>query len=225
MRRIKNFKSEIVKLNSLNVSNQSDGDESNVTEYNTGTWKLLNPNLKCLVKHLENKSITRKDVFEYYKSYFSSNSRDASLPFLVTMLWGFGTNGYGAYRTNKYFGTAENINLINTAFEELKMHNISNAYSLLMQIKGLNISYISKVLFFATKTLGIENYTLIFDIRVARALVDLEAGAEISKILNITPSDKFEDYERYNRLIHKTANELNVEADALEMFLFIKGGE
>ncbi len=225
MKRIINFKSEILKLNLDTEEKQISNNYSNVTTYSTSTWKLLNSNLKSQVLHLENKHIVRNDVFEYYKSYFSSNSVDASLPFLVTMLWGFGTNGYGAYRTNKYFGSAENIKLINAAFEELKKHDISKAYSLLMQIKGLNISYISKVLYFATKSLGIENYTLIFDIRVARALVQIEAGVEISSILNITPSDKYEDYVNYNNLIHMKARELEVEADSLEMFLFLEGGK
>jgi hypothetical protein len=225
MKNVINYKSEILELNLDTEQNQINNNYSNVTTYNTSTWKLLKSNLKSQVEHLENKPINRNDVFEYYKSYFSNNSKDASLPFLVTMLWGFGNNGYGAYRTNKYFETVENIQLINSAFEDLKKHDICNAYSLLMQIKGLSISYVSKVLYFATKTLGIENYTLIFDIRVARALVEIEAGKEISSILNITPSDKYEDYVNYNNLIHRIAKELKAEADSLEMFLFLEGGK
>ena len=197
MRNIINYKSEIEKLKSVSEYDAVLDNYSNVTLYNTGTWRLLNSNLKSQVKHLENKPINRNEVFEYYNSYFSGETKDASLPFLVTMLWGFGSNGYGAYRTNKYLVSEENVKIINLSFEELKLHNISKAYELLMQIKGLNISYVSKVLYFATKALGIENYTLIFDIRVARALVEIEAGKEICSILNITPSDKSEIVSKF----------------------------
>lgn len=225
MRNIIKYKSEIEKLKSVSEYDAVLDNYSNVTIYNTGTWRLLNSKLKNQVKHLENKPINRNEVFEYYNSYFSGETKDASLPFLVTMLWGFGSNGYGAYRTNKYLVSEENVQIINHSFEEMKLHNTSKAYELLMQIKGLNISYVSKVLYFATKALGIENYTLIFDIRVARALVEIEAGKEISSILNITPSDKYEDYVKYNNLIHRVAKELQTEADSLEMFLFLEGGK
>jgi hypothetical protein len=219
------YKSEIEKLKSVSEYDAVNDNYSNVTVYNTLTWRLLNSNLKSQVEHLENKPLNRKEVLEYYSRYFLNESMDASLPFLVTMLWGFGSNGYGAYRTNNYLVSEDNVKLINRSFEELKLQNIKEAYDLLMQIKGLNISYVSKVLYFATKALGIENYTLIFDIRVARALVEIEAGKEICSILNITPSDKYVDYVKYNNLIHKMAKELETAADSLEMFLFLEGGK
>lgn len=38
--------------------------------------------------------------------------------------------------------------------------------------------------------------------------------------LNISPSNKYEDYKGYNMLIHRWAKELKVEAENIEMFLF-----
>ncbi|WP_416202349.1 hypothetical protein [Acinetobacter sp. ANC 4470] len=91
---------------------------------------------------------------------------------------------------------------------------------MLKTIDGLNISYISKFLYFASRELAHDHYCLIFDIRVARALVRLTCPAEIVDIVDIKPSDKFQDYQSYNSLMHTLAQKYAVDAEALEMYLF-----
>lgn len=186
--------------------------------YDVIRWEKLIPEAKKSVASFAGKYITRQDVIQAYQAYYKGKA-DFIYPFTLSMIWGFSTNGYGTYRTNKYLETVENRDKIKRALDLVKDNKIETAYKTLKEIKGLNISYISKVLYFATRALEIKNYALIFDIRVASALVKL-LNPEVAAFLEVTPSNKFKDYQKYNEMLHHWATELKVEAEALEMFLF-----
>ena len=215
MRNIFNYKEEIAALNPL---------ENSKFYYNPSTWKLLDKPWRERLITIENKEISRKDIIECYKNYYEKNDSDFIQPFLLTMVWGFAKNGYGAYRTNKYLQIVNHENIKN-ALTNVKKGNIKGAFDLLMKIDGLSISYVSKVLYFATRGVGIKNYTLIFDIRVARALVEIEAGPIIASIISVNPSGKFIDFDIYNNLMHEIANKIDAKAECLEMYLFEVGGK
>ncbi len=187
--------------------------------YEPERWEKLEIHAKALVKPYENTFISRQDVINAFTKYYNEKT-EALFPFIMTMLWGFGNTGYGTYRTNKYISNTENLNLISSAFNAAKTSNIQQAYNDLQKIKGLNVSYISKLLYFATRACNQEAYALIYDIRVARALVKLYANDSILDLLQVYPSDKYKDYESYNKLVHKWAKELNVNAENIEFFLF-----
>ena len=187
--------------------------------YKRGTWKNLKSNHKALFKDYENKMITRPDVIKAYKDYFNGKG-DCLKPFLMTMIWGFADTGYGTYRTNSYVTDAANLKLVKAGVDAVKINDLKSAFKHLKSIKGLGISYLSKVLYFATKGAGIKEYALIFDIRVARSLVQLSVPAFMMNLVSIFPSNKFEDYQKYNDLLHKLAKQYKVEADAIELFLF-----
>jgi hypothetical protein len=193
-------------------------DES-VFQYDRHRWSKLNKESKKLVTSFEGEKVSRRDVIDSFKSYYQGKS-DYLLPFTMTMIWGFNDTGYGTYRTNKYLETEENRAIIENALKATNHGEIEKAFKLFMKVKGLNVSYISKLLYFGTRAKEKENYALIFDIRVARALVKLLDSEGISGLLNITPSGKFKDYDSYNKLIHRWAKELEVEAENVEMFLF-----
>ncbi|MCY0968554.1 8-oxoguanine DNA glycosylase OGG fold protein [Chryseobacterium wangxinyae] len=204
------YKELINKLNPL--------DESEFM-YNTKTWNKLNSELKNNLTIFEDKSISRSMVVDSFKSYFNGNT-DFSLPFVLTMIWGFADTGYGTYRTNNYYESNENQNFMKNAFKYVSQCEIEKAYKELQKIKGLNISYISKLLYFSTKACGYQDYCLIYDIRVAKSLVKLTCPPEIYEILDIKPSNKYIHYSKYNVLMHKIANDNGVSPEALEMFLF-----
>lgn len=76
-------------------------------------------------------------------------------------------------------------------------------------------------MYFASKGLSDNKECyLIYDIRVARALVKMTCPAEIYEIIEVMPSDKFSHYKKYNEMLYRIASENDIEADALEMFLF-----
>jgi len=187
--------------------------------YKTVVWKNLSAVHKELVRDFENKMVSRADVVKAYEEYYIGKG-DYLRAFLLTMIWGFEDTGYGTFRTNNYITIPAHTERVKTALEAVRKNNIEKAFKELKHIKGLGISYLSKVLFFATKGKGITDYCLVFDIRVARALVMLNAPAFVNDIINVMPSDKWEDYRKYNEMIHNYASQYQVDADAIELFLF-----
>ena len=187
--------------------------------YDNKRWAKLNPLYKKLIKDFEDKPICRAEVIKAYKEHYS-NQVDVMRAFMLTMVWGFSDTGYGTHRTNAYISEPSNIALIKKAIYAVKQNDLKSAFHDLKKIKGLGVSYITKVLYFATRGAEQSNYALIYDIRVASALVQLTTPKEIFEIVRINPSSKFVDYEKYNALIHDIARKCKVEAESLEMFLF-----
>lgn len=192
-------------------------------KYNKFRWSNLNQDYKDLIKRFEDKEISRQDVIDAYKGYYNDNTNGYMKAFLLTMVWGFADTGYGPHRTNNYISNEENKDKIKKTLDLINENNedsLKKAFNQLKKIKGLGISYLTKILYFATRSKNIDSYVLIFDIRVAGALVKLTTPKEIYDIVDIGPSSKFKDYEQFNNIIHKIAEENNVEAEQLEMYLF-----
>ncbi len=187
--------------------------------YNIQKWRHLSVEHKILVSDFEDTYISRADVIKAFKSYYSGNG-DYMRAFLLTMIWGFADTGYGTYRTNNFISTSANTELIKQSIDSARVNDLERAFNLLKKINGLGVSYISKVLYFATRGAGIQDYALIFDNRVAQSLVRLFASNGIYRLVNISPSSKFEDYQMYNKLIHQFASQYEVEADVIELFLY-----
>ncbi|MDR7370168.1 hypothetical protein [Flavobacterium aquidurense] len=187
--------------------------------YNRKRWEKLNPKFTNFISEFENVDISRQDVIDSFQNFYIGKS-NWEKPFLLTMIWGFADTGYGTYRTNNYIAEEKNQNLIQKSFEAVKNNNLELAYKSLKSIKGLNISYISKILYFATKACDYKEYALIYDIRVAKSLIKLSTTPEIFEIVEVVPSSKFVHYKIYNTLMHKYSAELNLDAESLEMFLF-----
>lgn len=187
--------------------------------YNTKNWQQLSVEHKILISDYDDAFISRSDVVMAYNNYYSGHG-DYIRAFLLTMVWGFGNTGYGTYRTNSFLSDTKNTLIIKDSIEAVRSNNLKFAYDNLTKIKGLGVSYITKVLYFATRGAGIQDYALIFDIRVANSLVRLSASNDVYEIVKVSPTSKFEDYQKYNMLIHQSAKQYGVEADAIELFLF-----
>lgn len=192
-------------------------------EYKTSAWQLLKEEHKELIQEFEGKEVNRGAIIQAYKNYYNKEV-DVLKPFLLTMIWGYSDTGYGNYRTNKYLVSKEGIDQtgsIKSAIDLAQAYKIKEAYKTLNQIKGLSISFISKVLYFATKAADAnKEYALVFDVRVASSLIELTTPKEVFEIVSVYPSSKYDDYEKYNTLIHQLARTNHLEADAIELFLF-----
>lgn len=191
--------------------------------YKKGKWSNLNPEFSSLILEYENKEISRNNVIDAYKEYFNDRSVGFMKAFLLTMIWGFADTGYGTYRTNEYISSVNNrmkiqkaIDYINNQHEEYLKH----AFDELMEINKLGISFMSKILYFATRAKIRDNYALIFDNRVAVSLIKLSTPNEIFEIVKIDPSSRFCNYQKYNQIMHDMAKKYNFESDQLEMYLF-----
>lgn len=207
---IENYIEKIKQIDTLNDSK---------FKYNTERWKFLNEDLKHSILDFEDTEISRNDIINAFRDYFAGHI-EFKRPFALTMIWGYADTGYGTYRTNKYYESELNQNLVKSSFKSIQNNNLRKAYKELLKIKGLNISYISKLMYFATKARSIKDYFLIFDMRVARSIIKLSCPKEVYDLVQITPSKKYEDYKKYNELVHYISRKHNIEAEAIEMFLF-----
>ncbi|MFZ4102771.1 MAG: hypothetical protein ACOYKR_12555 [Sphingobacterium thalpophilum] len=189
--------------------------------YNPARWKGLTEAHRLLLSPYQNRLIKRNDVIKSFQEYFEGRC-DILKPFLLTMVWGFGETGYGNHRTNIYISTPANIELIESAVEAVKLADFEKGFNLLKKIKFLGVSYITKVLYFASKAANHASYCLIFDIRVATNLIRLTTPNEIYQLVEVYPSSKFKNYQAYNNLIHQIALEHVLQADDVELFLFTR---
>lgn len=164
------------------------------------------------VAHLDGVAITRSMVIEKFRE------EDALLAFLYAMIWGFTETGYGAFRTNNYMVEANRLTIFK-GINAAKNGKYKEAFKTLYEIKGLGISYVSKILYFAGKATNSADYPLIFDNRVAHSLVAIQSK-EIAELLSISPKVKWETYDSYNKMLHRWGNEYKIEADWIELFLF-----
>jgi hypothetical protein len=173
--------------------------------------------LGCAINDI-GKHISRKTVITKFKEYYAEKNGDYIIPFLYTMIWGYDSN-YGPHRTHKIMLNAKNMNFIKSGIDLMNDNKFDEAYESLKLVKGLGISYISKILYFAGRAKKMKQYPLIFDIRVATAFMQL-VDTDLSSILKIVPSDSLESYKKYNAMIHDWAKQLNVDAEQIEFFLF-----
>lgn len=164
--------------------------------------------------------ITRQVIINCFKNYFGSEDSEAMFPFLLTMIWGYNVPNYGPYRVNNFARNEINKNIVRGALQEVKNNKLEKAFNLLMEIKHLSISFVSKVLYFAARSCDYNDYPLIFDIRVATSLVALASDGVLHGMVNVQPSKEYRFYDAYNKLIHRWALELEVEAEKIEYFIF-----
>ncbi len=192
-------------------------------KYESKRWGKLNITFKPLIHDFIDKDISRQDVINCFSDYYNHKNQDVIRPFLLSMIWGFGDTGYGCYRTNKYVESIENRETIKSAIDVLNSDNperVKIAFNSLKTIDGLGVSYLTKVLYFATRSLNYNEYTLIFDIRVATSLIRLTTPIEIYNIVSILPSTKFIDFEKFNFIMHNIAKINEIDTEKLEMYLF-----
>lgn len=197
-------------------------------DFNSEHWKgKIEDSILSKFKSYDDKKITRKDIIDSYKDYFSNiQTKEVLIPFLLTMFWGYGDNGYGPYRVNQILRSDKNIDtkgILAKSMSYINEKKVEEAFKELKQIKGLGISFASKVLYFASKGKGqeISPCPLIFDIKVATTLVKLHSSnKEVINMIEVYPKNSWTTYNQYNILLHDWANEYKVEADQIERLLF-----
>lgn len=197
--------------------------EDSVILYIPKKWQSLDERYKNLVTSYIDQKISRKDVINAYTEYYTDYRIGIIKPVLLTMIWGYGDDRYGSYRTNKLLSTEGNQQKIKVALDlinENKNDCLQKAFSKLSNVEGLGISFLSKILYFATKAKNIEKYALIFDNKVAKALIKQIASNDICDMVKVQPSSKFKHYEQYNNFMHGEALKYNFTAEQFEFYLF-----
>ncbi len=192
-------------------------------EYLPAKWLQLSQPNRALISDFENKTIRRADIILNFADHFS-NQTSFLRCFLLTMVWGYGTAGYGAIRTQNCLASQANIDQIKSGIEAMAAGDRMKSFRHLSLVKGLGISYISKLMYFAGRALKLQQYPVILDRKVAQTLARLSLRPiEIYSMLSISPSQTYTGYQAYCSFVHTAAASLHLQADTLEYFLFCFG--
>lgn len=137
--------------------------------------------------------------------------------FLATMLWGYGTVGYGPWRMAHITSNLDQLDgVLFSALRAIKYGSVRAAFSALQDahIPFLGPSYFTKYLYFAGLGCGIDHYPLILDTRILQSL-----GALLGK--RTFSEGTVEDYKNYVTTLHEWAEMLDCRADSIEYLLFL----
>ena len=137
--------------------------------------------------------------------------------FLATMLWGYGTVGYGPWRMSHITANIEQLDdVLFNALRAIKYGNVRTAFSVLQDahIPFLGPAYFTKYLYFAGLGCGIDRYPLILDTRILQSLSALIGKRTFSE-------GTVNDYHNYVVTLHEWAEMLDCRADSIEYLLFL----
>lgn len=149
--------------------------------------------------------------------------------FFAAMIWGYGTVGTGAWRTDKMLATLESEAKIESAFELVRQGRVADAYRAL-NLYWCGPSYISKFLYACGLCSGAMPLPVILDSVVAGTLSALleKHGHDHREFFKLgkdgMPQYFPEGYERYVLMLNDWARQLHVQADEIELYLFEKDG-
>lgn len=134
--------------------------------------------------------------------------------FLITMAWGYGTRGYGRYRTRKVLENPNFELLIQESGKFASSGLPIAAVSLFEKIqpKGIKIAYASKYLYFASY--GSQRETLILDSFIEKFLKEKEGLR-----LKLSKFDS-KNYETYLEFMESKATSYGIKPGILEEAIF-----
>jgi len=167
-----------------------------------------------LVESSGSHAISRNQVVEFGKS--------PDQLFLASMIWGFGTTGYGASRVAKMIASnglslSTKINQI-IASAQQGPESAWDAITANSKIRGLGVAFGSKLAYFASLQADPDRPSiLIADINTSRGIWNA-SGTEIKRSVEVRSA-----YRSYVKTAHEWATELRVRADLIEYALFKHG--
>ncbi len=173
--------------------------------------------IQTLVQRIPN-SIRRFDIVplarEACETEATSTVREL---FLATMLWGYGTAGYGPWRMAHITSNLEQLDVVLfNALRAIKYGNVRSAFSTFQDahIPFLGPAYFTKYLYFAGLGCGINHYPLIMDTRILQSIRALLGKHAFS-------GGTADDYHNYIMTLHEWAEMLDCRADSIEYLLFL----
>jgi hypothetical protein len=187
--------------------------------------ELVTNDMNFIAQNYPN-GISRQDII----SYFTKENSTLIRGFLLTMVWGHGFSEHGRADNRGPWKVSQMINdldktimILEDAKNNLLNDNIQLAHSSFRKMDRCRVSFFSKYLYFLGRSLKMTHYPLIFDARVANTIGQLiSKNPNLYKFIssNHQPKQDRLSYNNYVMEIHRIANELNVESEQIEYFLF-----
>ncbi|MDR3611883.1 MAG: hypothetical protein P4L27_15035 [Ignavibacteriaceae bacterium] len=194
-------------------------------EYNVTNWSNYNYNSDEICHEIQEIlseypiGITRQNIIVHYQSY----PHNILKGFLMSMIWGHGYDNRGPWKVSKMltdFPAA--IEILNNAANAVVDQDLIRAHKSFRNMQKIRVNYFSKYLYFLGRGRNINRYPLIFDNRVASSICRLhDTNSDWFNLFNIQSNTDAESYLSYNNLLHQQSDELNIEAEKIEYFLYL----
>ncbi len=198
--------------------------------FNPDHWRNFNYNNQIVSNDMvfisENyqNGISRLDIINYFRQENCCLLKG----FLMTMVWGHGFSEHGRADNRGPWKVSQMlINFDNArqtlahAQNYLMENNLQAAHSSFDKMQRCRVNFFSKYLYFLGRALDMKYYPLIFDARVAKTIGQLTSKSpNLFSILDIQPKQDAISYNNYVTEIHNLSNELNLESEKIEYFLF-----
>lgn len=180
----------------------------------TWSWNLADdPDLEYVARRCPG-SISRQDLIELadQAAPYVTESGVRRL-FIGVMIWGYGSVGYGAWRTSQALATPDCTSILQQVFQLVGNKRTAPAYEML-QLAWCGTSFASKFLYFSGMGCGVERYPLILDSRVLNALARIVPDSSRYR------SSGSQGYLQYVDDAHEWADEIGCQAHNIEYWLW-----
>lgn len=158
-----------------------------------------------------------RDVVKRHAAGAGVSPGAAEWGFIVAMVWGYGTTGYGPWRVEQMFSSIKDApSALHRVASTLRRDGALSAYSLLgteARMFKLGPAFGTKFLYFCEQP-RVGQSALILDRLVARWL-----RQHIELVLNPVPWS-VGTYGRYLKAMHEWAEELSVRPEDVELAIF-----
>lgn len=214
---LKKYKNEIQNIN----------PDEQIVGYKAATWATRfgqDSDFQHLNQHYPT-GISRRQIAQLVQDIAVGDFDFSRLrkSFLATMIWGYGTVGYGPFRTEKMLGSSNVETVLTDTYFLLKSGDIVQAYQR-FQVDRCGPAFFTKFFYFIGLGLNLKPLPLILDSVVANSLAhpDMlgEGIQELASLTNGSVGRYAEGYQKYITLMDEWADELDCRPDAIEYFLF-----
>jgi hypothetical protein len=178
--------------------------------------------------------ISRGDITELVRE--AQQQVDARLirrVFLASMIWGYGTVGYGAWRTCAMLRNPRALHVLQTTFSLVTSGNFTEAYEG-FSLRWCGPAFFTKYFYFVGLGCEVEPRPLILDAVVANSLERLLkrdlVRVDLSELVKVMGRDErgkittvgcyAQGYQKYVTLFNQWADQLQCRPDSIELFLF-----
>ena len=193
--------------------------------YNVDAWRRLfagDPDLEALAARYP-RTLSRADVAGIARAALQG-ATPIRRAFLASMIWGYGTVGYGAFRTARMLRTPDALGQLDRAAAATTAGRLGEAVER-FGLQGCGLAFVSKFVYFVGMASEERPLPVILDARVEAALTTL--GVDLTQLARSRGphagprwSLTTRRYLTYVDLVDNWARQLACRPDQIEMALF-----
>jgi hypothetical protein len=169
-------------------------------------------------------SVTRQEIVDFY----AGSTVAIEAKFMLAMIWGHEAteggrrDGRGPWKLMQMFKDRTKTDALIQSVDLSTDARLMASYRRFdAEVDRCGPNFFTKHFYFLGKALGLTNYPLIFDDRVANGLIQrMLPDAGLLSLVSVSTMRRPEAYVGFLRLAHQIAQAARAEPDQVELFLF-----